>query len=282
MNSREGEGFMSTAEDRIRKIIQESEHIVVLSGINVMLETGLNGVRAEHIAYEIEEQYGYSNDEIISSAFFSRRGDIFYDYYKNIILNKKVEPGIVHKAIRQLQENEQIDMIITRTIYELYEKAGCENVLDMHGSAEQNVCQSCGKVFGADHISQSKGMPLCDQCQTPLRPGFTLLGERVDNGKVTAASNAVEEADVLLIVGASLRSALCQNFCRYYTGNKMILINTEEDLGDESADYRLYGTIGEIVPRVTGYDENKKPAPKKKEAKAADKKKEEAAEKKEK
>ena len=34
----------------------------------------------------------------------------------------------------------------------------------------------------------------------------------------------------------------------------MILVNTEEKLGDERADYRIYGKIGEIVPYITGYD----------------------------
>ena len=61
--------------------------MVVLGGINVMLETGLNGVRAEHIAYDIEQKYGYSNDDIISSLFFSRRVDIFYNYYLELLFN---------------------------------------------------------------------------------------------------------------------------------------------------------------------------------------------------
>lgn len=253
---------MGTMKDKVKEIITNSEHIVVLSGVNVVLEMGLNGVRAEHIAYDIEEKYGYSNDEIVSSAFFARRGDIFYKYYKDIILNQEPKPGIVQKAVRQLQEDERIDTIVTRSVYELYEKAGCEDVIDLHGSAEQNVCQTCGKVFGTDHIKNAKGTPLCDVCQMPLRPGFTLLGEQVDNGKVTQASNAVEEAEVLLIIGSSLRSPLCRNMTRYYSGDKMILINKEEALGDENANYRLYGRMDEIVPYVTGYDPERKKAPK--------------------
>ncbi len=259
---------MDTLKEKVRQIIGQSNHIVVLSGVNVVLEMGLNGVRAEHIAYETEEKYGYSNDEIISSAFFARRGDIFYDYYKNTILSGDIAPGIVHKAVCQLQENGQIDKIVTRTVYEMYEKAGCEDVIDIHGSAEQNVCQTCGKIFGIDHVKKAKGTPICDECQTPLRPGFTLLGEKVDNGKVTQASNAVEEADVLLIIGSSLRSPLCQNLTQYYTGHKMIIINQEEALGDEKADYRLYGKMEEIVPYVLGYDPDKKPNKKKADKKA--------------
>lgn len=273
---------MSPTADKIKKIIENSTDITVLSGINTMHAAGLNGVRAEHIAYEIEERYGYSNDEIISSAFFARRGDIFYDYVKNIIINvDNPQPTIIHKAVRQLQQQGKVEHIVTRTVYELFEKAGCENVIDLHGSIEKNKCQTCGKTFGMSYVKHAKGMPVCDVCKVPIRPGFTLLGEQVDNGKVTDASNAVEDAKVLLVIGAAVRDPLCQHLERYYTGDKFILINTQEKHGDDRANYRLYGDLCELVPYVTGYDpdatfetakkdKNKKEEDNKKEAKGKD------------
>ena len=138
---------MEKIAERIKEIIDKSRNIVVLSGLNTMRETGLNGVRAEHLAYETEEKYGYSNDEIVSSAFYARRSDIFYDYIKNVTINKEAVPTVVHKAVRQLQQKGKVPHIITRTVYELYQKAGCEHVLDMHGSIEKNICPACGKLF---------------------------------------------------------------------------------------------------------------------------------------
>lgn len=250
---------MNPTAEKIKKILEDNDGIVVLSGLNVMHETGLNGVRAEHMAYETEEKYGYSNDEIISSAFFSRRSDIFFDYYRNVILNvENPQPTPVHKAVCQMQEDGKVDAVITRTTYELYNKAGCRNVLSMHGSVEENTCPACGKVFGMSYIKASAGVPVCDECRMPLRPGFILLGERVDNGKMTEGCNLIEKANVLLVLGASVRSPLCQYVVKYYTGNKMILINTSEEMGDERADIRLYGKLSELVPYVTGYEENRK------------------------
>ena len=86
---------MEKIAERIKEIIDKSRNIVVLSGLNTMRETGLNGVRAEHLAYETEEKYGYSNDEIVSSAFYARRSDIFYDYIKNVTINKEAVPTVV-------------------------------------------------------------------------------------------------------------------------------------------------------------------------------------------
>ena len=56
---------MEASLKAMRKLTRESDHIVLISGLGVARAAGLNGVRAEHIAYDIEQKYGYSNDEII-------------------------------------------------------------------------------------------------------------------------------------------------------------------------------------------------------------------------
>ena len=186
--------------------------------------------------------------------FFSRRVDIFYDYYKEIILNKdKLEPTSVHRDVAKLQHYGKIDTVITRMVYSLYQKAGCDRVIELHGSVEQNRCPACGKIFGSDYIRNAKGVPLCDVCNVPLRPGFTLLGEMIDNGKITQASCAVERANILIVLGASIRSPLCKYIIKYYSGDKVILLNKEEAPGDDRADYRAYGNVSEMFHYITDF-----------------------------
>lgn len=247
----EMEYIMDPILAKIQKMINESEHVVVISGLEVVLEAGLNGVRAEQIAYDIEQEYGYSNDEIISSEFFSRRVNTFYDYYKKVILNKELETTPVHQSIFEIQEAGRLDAVITRTVYSLHKLAGCENVIELHGSVEENRCPNCNKSFGSAYIRSAKSVPVCDECEIPLRPGFTLIGEMVDNGKMTKASNAVEKADVLLIVGAGLNSALCRHLLKYYSGNKMVVLNVEKSVGDDKADYQAYGNLSEMMAEIT-------------------------------
>ncbi|MCX4326958.1 MAG: NAD-dependent deacetylase [Lachnospiraceae bacterium] len=240
--------------EMIKNIIKNGSNIVILGGIEVMMEAGLNGVRAEHIAYDIEQKYGYSNDDIVSSLFFSRRVDIFYDYYKEIILNKeKLEPTSVHEDVAKLQRYGKVDTVITRMVYSLYQKAGCDRVIELHGSVEQNRCPACGKIFGQDYIRNAKNVPLCDTCNVPLRPGFALLGEMIDNGKITQASCAVERANILMVLGASIRSPLCRYIIKYYSGDKVILLNKEEAPGDDRADYRAYGNVGRMFHYIADF-----------------------------
>ena len=44
---------METSLKAMRKLTRESDHIVLISGLGVARAAGLNGVRAEHIAYDI-------------------------------------------------------------------------------------------------------------------------------------------------------------------------------------------------------------------------------------
>ncbi|MCD7825218.1 MAG: hypothetical protein LUH14_04560 [Clostridiaceae bacterium] len=247
---------MAQGLDNIRQVIRENDNIVLVGGSEMMRETGLNGFRAEHMAYEVEEMYGYSPDDILSSIFFTRQVGKFYDYYKNVILNKEnSELTPAFKAVAALEERGKLSAIVTRTVYQLFQKAGCKNVVDLYGSVEENRCPVCGKIFDAAYIKRAADIPKCDKCEVPLRPGFSLLGEQIDNGRLTKTVNAIENADVLLVAGTSLNSLTWASTLRYYEGDKLVLVNTEPKSGDERAAYRAYGNISDIFCYIMDYDE---------------------------
>ena len=135
---------MEASLKAMRKLTRESDHIVLISGLGVARAAGLNGVRAEHIAYDIEQKYGYSNDEIISSMFLSKRVEIFYQYYKEIILNCALQPTSIHEGALRLQQAGKLDAIVKRTVYPLYEMAGCDDVIEILGNVEKIYCPNCG------------------------------------------------------------------------------------------------------------------------------------------
>ena len=263
--------------EKIRNILEESKNIVLVSGSEVANEAGFNGLRAEHIVYDIEEKYGYSGEEIVTSQIYSRQVDLFFDYYKEVILNRD-EPTdtTIFDIAAKLEKYGKLKSIVTRMVYDFYQDAGCENVVDLYGSVEENRCPACGKVFDSRYIKKAKGTPKCDACQVILRPGFTFFGELVDNTRLTRAANAIENASGLLVLGIPLKSQAWQSMLRYYEGNKLILINTEEKNGDDRADYCVYGDIAEILKEVTDFEY------KEEDRIAAEKARKEAREKKEK
>lgn len=241
--------------DAIREVIRANKNIVLVSGSEVTRESGMNGIRAEHMVYDIEQKYGYSGEEIVTEQFFTRQVDVFYDYYKTVILGEQ-EPKLttVYRSAAKMEQEGKLSNIVTRMVYDSYSEAGCENVLMLYGSVEENKCPVCGKLFHSQYIRKSQHTPKCDECQVILRPGFSFFGETLDNARLTKACNAIEYADVLLVVGTHLNSHTWQNMLRYYSGDKLILINTEEKVGDERANYRAYGNISHIFGYITDYE----------------------------
>lgn len=240
-----------TELEKVKELIQQSNKIAVLGGIQVELEAGMNGVRAEHMAYEIEEKYGYSPEEIITPSFLSKKVDVFYDYYRNVILDReKMVPQGVHKAIYRLEQQGKLVAVTTRSVYGLYEKAGVHNFISLHGLVNHNRCPRCGREYGAEYIMNSTGAPECADCRVIIKPGFSLIGEMVDNGRMTACANSIQKADMLLVVGAALNSPLCRFMIQYYSGDRLVVISNKEVPGDERANYQLYGNCSEIMEQL--------------------------------
>ena len=53
------------------------------------------------------------------------------------------------------------------------------------------------KKYPVEYIREAKRVPLCTECNAPIRPGVS-DGEKVDNAVITKAADEVQKADVLL------------------------------------------------------------------------------------
>ena len=73
-------------EKNILQILRDSRYTVVLTGSGMMVESGYPLLRDGDESYEIEKKYGYSFEEIFSSGFYSARKELFFRFYKEVIL----------------------------------------------------------------------------------------------------------------------------------------------------------------------------------------------------
>ena len=72
---------MEQVLEKMRDIIREGGNIVVLAGMNITYDMGLNGVNAEHLAYDVEQKYGYPNDDIETLYAIRRLANYFGNCY---------------------------------------------------------------------------------------------------------------------------------------------------------------------------------------------------------
>ena len=114
------------------KILKESKYTTVLSGFEMLQENGYPAIRDGEESYDIEQKYGYSVDEMFTSAFYSTRKPQFFEFYRNELLSAlDIPPGKGYLEMAELEEKGLFQTIITRRVFGLPERAGCKNVINL-------------------------------------------------------------------------------------------------------------------------------------------------------
>ncbi|MDO4619705.1 MAG: Sir2 family NAD-dependent protein deacetylase [Lachnospiraceae bacterium] len=234
----------------LKNAIRESRHIVCMLGLAVAADCGCYNYRDSDNAYAVEMKYGYSPEEIFSASLYSTRPKVFFDYYRNHILNQMGTPGPALETLRRMEDDGLVHSVITRSIYGLPRRAGIRNCVEIHGSVYENRCPHCGRQYSMEYVRDASGIPLCENCGTPVRPQIVLDGEMIPNSLITASAGEVEKADTLLVLGCSLKSTLAKNAIKYFEGSKIILINEEENYSDNIADLVFHGKPRDILPMI--------------------------------
>lgn len=238
-------------EKNMLRILEKSRYTVVLSGIGMMQESGYPLLRDGEESYDIEEKYGYSFEEIFNSGFYSARKELFFKFYKEVILKAAENPpGAGFYDLKKLQDFGLVQSIITRRIAGLEDRAGCRNVLNLKGTVFDNVCPSCGRHYSVEYVKNARGVPLCEKCLTALRPQVCLFGEMIDNSLMTKAAEEIAKADVLLVLGTNLSTPLCSQMLQYYTGTSLILVEEMEHYTDQQADIVIRSRCDDFLEQI--------------------------------
>ena len=246
-------GINMTESEQKLSILQEtldnSEYTVVLCGSGMLEELNLLALKTPERAYEIEDKYGVSPEYIFSDGFYSTRTDRFFEFYRNEMLIDIGESKTA-MALARLQKEGKIQSIITSNIYDLCQRAGCENVIALHGSIYNNKCSHCGKSFPMEYIKSTNKVPTCDECGAVIRPQISLFGDMIDAHLIALTATEIEKADVLLILGSSIESEVFSSYIKYFNGSKLVVIHKDSHLKDKYADLLFYDQPANVIPKL--------------------------------
>lgn len=165
----------------LNSIIDDSDNIVCICGRKMASDCGYPDIWDEQFAINIERKYGFSPEDVYNVGYYETRREQFFEFYRDEIINKKYKPSDAYYKLAELEKMGKIKCIITKSIYNLAERAGCKKVINLHGSISDNTCPKCRKKFSEEFFISSKRYPLCPTCQVPLRIGTSLVGEMLDN-----------------------------------------------------------------------------------------------------
>ena len=72
----------------LKQVLADSSYTVAICGSGMMEEGGILGLKQEGRAYEIEQKYSESPEELFHISCLSRRPERFYEFYREEILKK--------------------------------------------------------------------------------------------------------------------------------------------------------------------------------------------------
>lgn len=229
--------------NKLQKIIDKSENIVFFGGAGVSTESGIPDFRSN------AGIYNYIPEDVLSHDYFENHTEEFFSYYKKHLVFNNAKPNPAHLKLAEGEKAGKIKAVITQNIDGLHQKAGSENVLELHGNFNRNYCQFCAREYNVNKILTSEGIPYCE-CGGIIKPDVVLYQEPLKNDIISDSIKYISLADTLIIGGTSLVVYPASGLINYFNGDNLVLINKSPTDYDSFANLIIQESIGEVFSKI--------------------------------
>ena len=174
-----------------------NKKIYIVSGAGLSAESGIKTFRDSDGLWE-----NYSIEEVCSVGGFERdRQKVlnFYDERRADIEQK--EPNYAHKRLAQLANAYPNNIVmLTQNVDDMLERAGCKQLVHLHGTLTDLRCEDCSEVFPIGYKSQEGAV--CSKCDSyNIRHNVVMFGEAAP--EYMHLSKLYAEADMVVVIGTS-------------------------------------------------------------------------------
>lgn len=196
--------------------------LVILSGAGISAESGIKTFRDSDGLWE-----NYNVMDVATVEGWERDPDLVTDFYNARRAElANVEPNEAHRLVAQLEANYDVT-VVTQNIDNLHERAGSSKIIHLHGESTK-ACSERGKRF----VTEIGFRPIGYDEKTPdgarMRPFIVWFGEDVP--EMDNAIKAVEQADIMVIIGTSLNVYPAAGLLYYAPDNADIYVIDPKDV----------------------------------------------------
>ncbi len=147
-------------------------------------------------------------------------------------------PTYAHRALARLEQMGKMQGIITTNGDCLHTMAGSENVAEIQGSYQVNVCTGCGQYTYDYNIWKQGHMPVCEKCGSMILPYAQYSHIGLYEPALKKAQEWMSKADLVLIIGAT--GCYTSTYWDYRKrGVKIIQINPGRTYFDSAAEFNI-------------------------------------------
>jgi NAD-dependent deacetylase len=234
---------------RLAGLILENQPCVVLSGAGVSTESGVPDFRSPTGIWAEFDPLEYAT----LGAFRRDPAKVWRFYAPRFAMLTEAEPNRAHLALAELERRGLVRAVVTQNIDLLHERAGSQEIVEVHGSIATSTCPACGARYELARvvplIEAGAGAPRCSACGAILKPDVVFFDELLPPGVIDRAYELAGEARLLLVVGSSLEVYPVAELPRttLEAGGKVAVVNRTPNWVDGRAALRLDGSAGDVL-----------------------------------
>jgi len=236
---------------RLKKIIKNSNKIVVFSGAGLSTESGIPTYRGAGGLWTKYDPSIYANIN-----YFQQDPSYYWRFFQEIRypMIKKAKPNNAHLALVQLEKQGKIYRVITQNIDGLHQLAGQSHVIELHGNTRRFFCMNCSKNYSMDDAYSllKKLFPPRCVCGGILRPDTVFFGEPLKSSELERAVHSAKKCDLFLVVGSSLvvtPAAELPIVAKRYNA-KLAIVNIDPTPLDEIADILINEKASKVLSEI--------------------------------
>ncbi len=264
---------ISYSVEHARSILA-GKKVLALTGAGISTDSGIPDYRGEGRV----QKHPLTFDEFMGSernrARYWARSFVGFRRIERAPIN----PG--HVALAQAEQNQKLMGIITQNVDGLHQKAGSENVIELHGRLDRIACVGCGKTiyrqemdqlilelnptisqnleveFSPDgdaelEVAEDFKVPNC-ACGLHFKPDVVFFGEQVPKNRVELAESWVAAAEAVLVAGSSLtvNSGLRLVKQAINQGKPVVVVNLGETKADNLVAVKINHSTSVVLREI--------------------------------
>jgi NAD-dependent deacetylase len=269
-------GGTAEAVHRVRRLLEDAERVVVLTGAGISAESGVPTFRGPEGLWK-----SYRPEELATPGAFARDPRLVWEWYQwRRDLVGRCRPNEGHRAIAALQLRRPGVTVVTQNVDGLHARALREAVaegsaavgrggapeapkapiLELHGSLFRVKCARC--TWTAERLEPvttetEASLPRCPRCESLIRPAVVWFGEALDPAVLGGAFEAARSAEVCLVVGTSavVQPAASVPLATLDGGGVIVEVNPDRTPLSGAAGLRFAGPSGAVLPHLVGSPE---------------------------
>lgn len=238
----------STRVDLVADWIRSADRVTVLTGAGMSAESGVPVFRGPAGLWR-----DYRPEDLATPDAFRRQPDVVWEWYLwRRAAIAQAPPHAGHTMLARLEQVRPGVILLTQNVDRLHQRAGSLDPVELHGNLWHVRCaDGCGFTALDEPTGAAREQLRC-ACGAWLRPSVVWFGESLDHDAISRAERAVEEADVVLVVGTSalVYPVAALPYLAARRGVRIVEINVDETPLSASVHATLRGPAGAVLPAL--------------------------------